>query len=291
MIDKTILYVTDLDGTLLNTKGQIPKDSSKLINELIHKGMNFTYATARSLESAYRVTDGLEHNIPVIVYNGAFIVNAGNREILQSCEFTREQKEKVQMLLSEYKLYPLVYGYRNEGTERRFLGMEKVSWYSDYENEGIKHYLNMRKGDKRMNPLSLQEDLYKGRVFYFTCIGEREDLQPVYERLKEEKEYRCTLQQEIYRPEYWLEIMPSQATKANGILKLKEMLGCKKVISFGDAINDLPMFKISDECYAVENAVEELKQAATGVIGSNEEEGVKRWLAEHVVKDYVKRNM
>ena len=51
------------------------------------------------------------------------------------------------------------------------------------------------------------------------------------------------------------------------------------------------MFKISDECYAVENAVEELKQAATGVIGSNEEEGVKRWLAEHVVKDYVKRNM
>lgn len=41
------------------------------------------------------------------------------------------------------------------------------------------------------------------------------------------------------------------------------------------------MFEVSDEAYAVENAVEELKALATGIIGSNENDGVARWLAQH----------
>jgi len=56
------------------------------------------------------------------------------------------------------------------------------------------------------------------------------------------------------------------------------------VISFGDAVNDIPMFEISDECYAVQNAVDELKAIATGVIGSNEEDGVARWLMDHDIQ-------
>jgi len=40
------------------------------------------------------------------------------------------------------------------------------------------------------------------------------------------------------------------------------------------------MFKISDECYAVENAHPDLKEVATGIIGSNDDDGVARWLAE-----------
>lgn len=41
------------------------------------------------------------------------------------------------------------------------------------------------------------------------------------------------------------------------------------------------MFEISDEAYAVENAAEELKAIATGVIGSNDSGAVAQWLAEH----------
>ena len=75
--------------------------------------------------------------------------------------------------------------------------------------------------------------------------------------------------------------MPKNASKASAILKLKQILGCDEVISFGDAINDLPMFEISDQCYAVNNAVEQLKQQATGIILSNDEDGVAHWLVEN----------
>jgi hypothetical protein len=78
--------------------------------------------------------------------------------------------------------------------------------------------------------------------------------------------------------------MPAKASKANAIRKMKEMWGCSRVISFGDAVNDIPMFEISDECYAVQNAVDELKAIATGVIGSNEEDGVARWLMDHDIQ-------
>ena len=72
--------------------------------------------------------------------------------------------------------------------------------------------------------------------------------------------------------------MPALASKANAIRKLKELWDCTRVISFGDAVNDIPMFRISDECYAVEHAMDELKAVATGIIGSNENDGVARWL-------------
>ena len=57
------------------------------------------------------------------------------------------------------------------------------------------------------------------------------------------------------------------------------MLGCSRIVSFGDGANDIPLFSVSDECYAVENAVDALKQRATGTIGSSDNDGVARWLA------------
>jgi len=60
------------------------------------------------------------------------------------------------------------------------------------------------------------------------------------------------------------------------------MLECDRIISFGDGMNDIPLFEISDECYAVANAVPELKERATGIIGSNENDGVAKWLLERL---------
>ena len=54
------------------------------------------------------------------------------------------------------------------------------------------------------------------------------------------------------------------------------------MISFGDAVNDIPMFRISDECYAVENAVDALKAVADGIIPGNDADGVAAWLKENL---------
>ena len=270
---KKTLYVTDLDGTLLNTKDQISDYSLQVINGLVEKGMLFTYATARSLVSASVVTKGLSANIPVIAYNGALIIQPGTGEVLSSLDFSKEERETVIGVLKENRIFPLVYSYVE--------GKERVSWLRAQENEGIRRYLSKRQGDRRMRPLETEEELYAGDIFYFTCIGEKEELLPVFECFSADARYTCTLQQELYTPEYWCEIMPKMATKANAVLRLKQLWGCDRVVSFGDAVNDIPMFRISDESYAVENAVSGLKALASGVIKSNDRDGVARWLLEN----------
>lgn len=266
------LYVSDLDGTLLNKQDRINPESIRIINDLVSKGMIFTYATARSLSSASVVTQGLSTDIPVIVYNGAFILHPATGEILSREGFQKEEMEEIIEVMDKFDISPLVYSFVED--------IEKVSWIVSRENEGIQRYLNLRKVDRRLRPVSSREELYQGDMFYFTCIGEKDELQPVYDILAQDGRFRCTIQQELYRPEYWCEIMPAKATKAEAIRKLKEIRRCDRVVSFGDAINDIPMFEISDECYAVENAVDELKKIADKVIESNEDDGVAKWLLQ-----------
>ena len=75
-----------------------------------------------------------------------------------------------------------------------------------------------------------------------------------------------------------MEICPRNCTKAKAVLKMKERYGFGKAAVFGDSVNDLSMFRAADEAYAVSNALEELKAAATAVIGSNEEDAVAKFL-------------
>lgn len=265
-----ILYVSDLDGTLLNIDCQISKNTKTILNELIDKGLLFTYATARSLHSAGPLTKELTLNFPVIIYNGCAIINAKTKEVSYHCNFSNEQIDIIKDILKDN--HPFVYSYVND--------KETVLYHQEHINEGMQFYLDKRQGDSRFYPCK-DETIYKGDIFYFTCIGKKEELQEAYDKIKEQEDYQVVFHQEIYRQEYWLEIMPKMATKANAILKLKEIYNIDKIVSFGDAINDIPMFLISDECYAVENAVRELKEYTTGIIESNQQDGVVKWLKNH----------
>lgn len=101
----------------------------------------------------------------------------------------------------------------------------------------------------------------------------------MYEKYKDT--FHCVYQTEMYTKEQWLEIMPFHASKANAVRQLKALLGCEKIVAFGDGKNDIDLFELADEAYAVENAHEDLKKYATDIILSNEEDGVAQWLARN----------
>ena len=76
------LYVSDLDGTLLRKNETLSSYTIKTINALTSSGMLFSYATARSLNMAKKVTEGLNTHFPLIIYNGAFVKDNITEEIL-----------------------------------------------------------------------------------------------------------------------------------------------------------------------------------------------------------------
>lgn len=265
------LYLSDLDGTLLNSSQTLSEYTVNTVNRLIEQGMIFSYATARSFVTASKVTmvnsKGIDPPIPLIVYNGAFIMENGTGKILASNYFGGEESGKILDILLESGIYPIVYAFIG--------GEEKFSYVRELCTKGTLDFLATRKGDHRDNPVNLEE-LGRGDVFYFNCIDEEEKLLPVYERLKDE--FSCVYSKDIYSKTQWLEIMPRNATKASAALQLKEMLHCDKIVCFGDGKNDLSLFEAADECYAVENADEELKRSATAVIESCDNDGVAKFL-------------
>lgn len=269
------LYVSDLDGTLLRSDERISEYSCSVINSLIQKGLHFSYATARSLITAEKVTEGLHVSFPVIVYNGAFVIDSTSKEILLSNFFSDLDVREIKNTLRAFGIYPIVYAIVD--------GVEKFTYHTGHINKGIEFYLNTHKGDIRRTPVDHEDRLYRGNAFYFSCIGTEAELLPAYEYFKTRDNVHCIFQKDIYSHAQWLEILPVKVSKANAIMQLKQYLNCDKVISFGDAINDISMFHISDECYAVDNARPELKAIATGIIDDNNQDGVARWLERNVL--------
>ena len=160
-------------------------------------------------------------------------------------------------------------------------GKEKFSFVSNLCTDGMHKFLDSRKGDIRTNEVRTANDLKSGNIFYITCIDEPQKLEPLYEKYRHS--YHCVYQTDIYTKEQWLEIMPLNASKAKAIKQLQSLLKCEKLVVFGDGKNDIDMFELADESYAVQNAHEDLKRIATSIISSNDEDGVAKWLVENFV--------
>ena len=165
------LYVSDLDGTLLRSDESISDDTNTAVNKLIEKGMMFSYATARSLVTARKVAKGLDTRIPLIVYNGCFIVNPVSGEIVRANSFDESFGNVLGTLLKQ-QVYPIVYSYID--------GIEKFSFIAEHCSRGMAQFLESRRGDPRINPVKTAEQLAVGNPFYITCIDETEKLAPLY---------------------------------------------------------------------------------------------------------------
>lgn len=268
------LYISDLDGTLLTSEQKISPESLEIINGLTDKGMLFSYATARSIITAKKVSAGLNTRYPLIVYNGAFIIDGATGKRLVKNTFTPEEAKKIYETLSEYGISPLIYSIiENE---------EKFSYIPVRLTAGMKDFLDTRKGDPRHRTVT-EDDILSGEMFYFSCIDKAGTMGEAYDALKDS--FHCVYGIDIYSGDQWLEILPSAANKANAVIQLKEYLGADRLVVFGDGINDLEMFNAADECYAVENAVPELKMAADGIIGRNDSDSVALFLLEEMSKN------
>lgn len=268
-IEKT-LFVSDLDGTLLRNDGTLSDETTREINRMTASGLKFALATARSYHTTMKVASGIAGNIPLILHNGTFIREPVNGEyvvknLLSDIPYIRRVTE-------ENGLMPFVYSI--DGGRQRF------SYVPSLLSPEAAAYQETRRNDPRDNPVDDPAKIWDGEIFYVTVIDKKERLDAAYECFREK--YGCLFGRDYYSGDYWLEILAPEASKAHAMLQLRDMLGCTRVVAFGDAHNDAAMFDAADEAYAVANAINKIKEKATAVIGSNEDGGVVRWLRENV---------
>ena len=272
------LYVTDLDGTLLNSKCKISKESIKVINNLIEKGCNFTVATARSLSSARDILEPLDLKMPVILNNGGFIYDLNKNENLVSNYIENEIAKEVISEVRKVNLNPFVHLEINN---------ENKLYYSGLFNYGEQFYydLRMKAKDDRFEEV-IEYDVKNKKVITIFLIGNEKELNDICNVLEKkfpELQYHLFL--DVYSNYFWFEINNINATKKNGIKFLKNYLNIENVSCFGDNLNDISMFEECNFSYAVENAHVDLKKIASEIIESNENDGVAKCLERKCIYD------
>ena len=269
-MDKNTLYVTDLDGTLLRSDATLSPYTISTINRLTEQGLAFTYATARSIESARPIAGELNLRLPAITRNGAVLADNATGKHLEKALFTEEEVALLKKLLPELPRCGFVSCFLGEDMFKAYVPGNLVP--------GMVQYADFYRDDPMMKPVKTLEEMFFGQPGYVTLIDDREKAAKIYEKVRQYSGWECIFQKDTYWDEYWVEVCPRNCTKAKAILKMKEQYGFRKVVAFGDSVNDMPMFRAADEAYAVSNALEALKEIATGVIGSNDEDAVARFL-------------
>lgn len=274
------LYISDLDGTLLNGKAELNPYTIEAINTLIEKGMDFTIATARTAATVTHILAPLNLTVPVVLMNGVIRYDMQRKEYLNTWYLPADTAA---LILDTAKRFQLT-GFLYEIKENQL-----STYYENLVNDGMVEYYTERKVkfNKTFTQVENLKDAAGGYSIYYSMIDHQEALLPAYEVYKTIPGISTAFYQDNYNKDgmWFLEVFSSNATKYNAVMALREAYGYDRVVCFGDNLNDLPMFKASDVTCAVANAKDEVKAAAVHIISSNEEDGVAKWLQEHFVDE------
>ena len=84
----------------------------------------------------------------------------------------------------------------------------------------------------------------------------------------------------------WLDISKINVNKGNGVKHIRELLNIENedTVIFGDYLNDIEMFEVSTNAFAVANANPKILELATRIIESNEEDGVTNTIKEIIAQ-------
>lgn len=270
------LYISDLDGTLLQPDVSLSNKTVAILNELIDQGMLFSVATARSIASVRHILKDLKVSIPIILMNGVCIYDLQKDDYLKIETFPQKSVDALMEVIEQNHLKGFAYTIHKGVMTTYYENLDSKALY-DFYKERVDLY------QKQFTQVDHFSSLSKEPIIYFTLMDHKEVLEPIHQIFEAIPDLNCTFYKDNYSPDFWyLETFSKKASKYHGIEYLREHMGFEEIVCFGDNHNDLPLFEACDKRIAVGNAVAELQSKADLIIGKNTEDGVASWLKANV---------
>ncbi len=266
-------FITDLDHTFLRSDLSISSFTQKIWNAKTNEAI-LTVATARSYLKSAAFLKELHINAPMVLLDGALIVSQ-EKKIIDMKLLNKEISDAVISEGVKFELYPFILSLRDHDLNEAFI-------YPSQHNEVQSRLLERYKGDDNLvehkNIEAMQEN------FKIVYMGDESILRPLTEHLQTVfgDTLELKLAPEAYLNSYFLTILNPLADKASGIQTVSDYLELElsEITVFGDNINDLGMFELAGTAIAVQNAIDEVKQAADIVLPhTNDEDAVAKYLS------------
>ncbi|MDE6409616.1 MAG: HAD family hydrolase [Muribaculaceae bacterium] len=271
------LYVSDLDGTLLQPDARISDRTLSMLNEAISKGALFTIATARTPATVASIIENLDLRLPAVVMTGTALWDK-NSNTYSDVKFMADKPVKELVNIYRATHYPtFLYTLRQDMIHIYHLGP-----LSEIERNFIE--------ERRHNfaktlhiPANGESELpdYLGDTVLFYGMQPDAKTEEVFKLTSKVKDVRVQKYHDFYGPEIGiLEAFSPLSTKAIAIREIASRLGVERIVTFGDNLNDIPMLELADVGVAMENGVDEVKAVADIVIGRNTEDAVAKFILD-----------
>lgn len=275
------LYISDLDGTLLNQRSELDPQACHMLNDAIGRGALFSVATARTPATVSHLLKDVDVSIPLVVMTGAALWNLKTGEYADVQHFEpRQVREVIEAYRAENAaafLYTLRKG--TEGTADK-LHIYHFGHMNHIEREFMEERLSspFKEFEVPESGESLIPEVVRDAVLFFG-MQPNEEATGAYRRLQQIEGINPMFYHDWHGDEIAeVEAFPEGATKAKAVRRLARKVGADRIVVFGDNVNDISMMKVADLAVAVGNAVDEVKEVAHTVIGTNLENAVPRFI-------------
>lgn len=268
------LYVSDLDGTLLDDTSQVSRRSSSIISALSAAGALITVATARTPATVQPLLKDTAMALPAITMTGAALWDRTREAFADVRMMQPDDVATALETCARGGIYPFVYTLGDNGRLEVFHGggtlnhAEEV-FYEQRRHLPLKHF-HLR---TPVPPEALS------RTILLCSLGRMAQTDAAASCLRDGTE--CTVQSypDIMLADTGiLEVFAQGVSKAEAIRRMRRSTGAERVVAFGDNLNDLPMLAEADVAVAVANALPEVREAADIVIGPNTADAVARFI-------------
>lgn len=272
------LVCIDMDGTLLNEKGQITDENESALKKAQEKGIIIALTTGRLYGAAKAFNETIGMAGPVIASNGACIGVPEDEEFIYKQTFN--YKEVVD-LYSCAKKYNLVIQFATiEGLLCNYTLPETHAYVQ------LNHTLPETSHLQIVEVEDYEEAFktYDGHILKAICMDKEGsgDLGKLREELNTLGHYEIVAS--------WfdnIEIMPKGVSKGRGVERLAEYLNIPReaIICIGDNENDLSMIQYAGMGIAMGNAVKDVLEVADDVTLTNNESGVAKAIEKYILNE------
>ena len=253
---RTALVVSDVDGTLLTKDKTLTEAAIGAVQRLHAAGIGFTITSSRPTIGMRFLTEPLAITLPLGAFNGSSIVDP--------------QLKPIEQHLIPAPAAELSIGVLNEfGVDIWLFTNDK--WLT---RNGAGEYVPNEKRAIRADPTVVTDF---GPYLAAACkiVGSSSD-PALLQRCEAAMQRALGAQATAVRSQsYYLDVTPPGCDKGTFVEAMARRLDISTgaVATIGDMQNDLAMFRKSGISIAMGNATDDVKQQATRVTASNEDEG------------------
>lgn len=286
------LVAIDLDGTLLNSYGEVSENTKKEIKKAIENGVEVVLASGRPISSVEDLANELQANHYLISGNGAIVYNMHKKEVVYDKFLSKEQVLNIVKICEENSIYYNIYTENEVLTKS--LNYNTLFYYSE----------NTHKQEEKRTNINILTDVYdyilksndqkylkvtvcdQSQIVFASIIKKLRTINDidVLDVAHMSKKIIKSGTEEVLVEYCYTEITNKNVNKWTALeyIMKEKNIDRSEVVAIGDNINDKEMIEEAGLGVAMGNSTPVIKEVANVEVGTNNEEGVRETFQKYI---------